>query len=76
MTIDEILRKVCGFGVKLVEINLNFPQDLTILDLRSWVVSQLNKQGEPLRWAITSIQLPIANDLDRQVKVEAILIIH
>ena len=62
--------------VKLVEIDLKFPRGLTILDLRSWVVNHLNDLGEPLRWSITSIEPPISNDSDSQVKVEAILIIH
>ena len=59
---------------KFVEIKLKFPSDLTIVDLRSWVVNQLNKKGEPLRWAITSIQTPINNGLDSDIKIEAILI--
>ena len=62
--------------LKLVEIDLKLPRDLTTLDLRSWVVDQLNKQGEPLRWTVTSIQPPINNDMDSDVKIEAILIIH
>ena len=62
--------------IKLVEIDFMFPRNLTIMDLRSFVVNQLNEQGFPLRWAITSIQIPKNDDLDRQVKVEAVLIIN
>ena len=62
--------------IKLVLLDLKFPRNLTPFDLRTWIISQLNQHGEPLRWAITSIQSPIDNDLDRQLKVEAILIIH
>jgi hypothetical protein len=41
--------------------------------LRSWVLAQLQREGEPLRWAITSIhRLPEASRI--VLEVEAVLI--
>ena len=62
--------------IKLVELDMEWPGDLSILDLRSWIVNQLTKHGEPLRWAITDIQAPMANAFNPQLRVEAIIIIH
>ncbi|WP_115125583.1 hypothetical protein [Synechococcus sp. GEYO] len=42
-------------------------------DLRSWVLEQLQREGEPLRWAITSIQR--SSETSQVVlEVEAVLI--
>tara|TARA_B100000674_G_scaffold193749_1_gene157725 strand:- start:766 stop:897 length:132 start_codon:yes stop_codon:yes gene_type:complete len=41
--------------------------------LRSWVLAQLQREGEPLRWAITSIhRFPEASRF--VLEVEAVLI--
>ncbi len=61
--------------IKLVELAIKWPRDLTLIALRSLILNQLHSKGEPLRWAITEIRVPMTNDLDRQVTVEAILII-
>ena len=55
-------------NLKFIEIDLVRPQDLSVLNLRHWVLAELREFGEPLRWAIT-----YANSL--QLKVEAVVII-
>ena len=45
----------------------------TIGDLRSWVLEQLQREGEPLRWAITSIQRS-SETSQVALEVEAVLI--
>ncbi len=60
--------------LKVLQLDLQWPKEVTVLDLRSWVVSQLIAYGEPLRWAITSVQPPLRTDSFRQLRVEAVVI--
>lgn len=49
------------------------PESRAINDLRPWVIEQLQREGEPLRWAITSIQR--SSETSRvALEVEAVLI--
>ncbi|QNI56018.1 hypothetical protein SynBIOSE41_03547 [Synechococcus sp. BIOS-E4-1] len=41
--------------------------------MRSWVLQQLQREGEPLRWAITSIDRS-SETAQTAVEVEAVLI--
>ena len=54
---------------------MKWSRDRKLSELRTLIVDCLKKKGEPLRWAITDVRLPINNDSNRQFKVEAILII-
>ena len=42
-------------------------------DLRCWILEQLENEGEPLRWAITSIN-PSSETSAVALEVEAVLI--
>ena len=49
------------------------PESLATNGLRSWVLENLRREGEPLRWAITSIQhSPETSQV--ALEVEAVLI--
>ncbi len=61
--------------LKLVELNLNWPEDHSLLELRAWILEQLRIYGDPLRWAITAIRPSSKAGCFRQLKVEAVLII-
>jgi len=37
------------------ELDLDWPFEISIFDLRSYVLTELMNYGEPLRWAITSV---------------------
>ncbi len=62
--------------IKLVELKLVWPKDITVLELRLWVKNQLRKYGEPLRWAITDIGIASKFDdsLNRELTIEAVVI--
>ena len=49
------------------------PESCAVHDLRSWVLEQLQREGEPLRWAITSIQRS-SETSQVALEVEAVLI--
>tara|TARA_B100001063_G_scaffold75325_1_gene69556 strand:+ start:1275 stop:1466 length:192 start_codon:yes stop_codon:yes gene_type:complete len=55
------------------KLSLISPESHAINDLRPWVIEQLQREGEPLRWAITSIQR--SSETSRvALEVEAVLI--
>ena len=37
------------------ELDLDWPSELSVFDLKKYVLSKLVEYGEPLRWAITSV---------------------
>ena len=55
------------------KLSLISPEWRAINDLRPWVIEQLQREGEPLRWAITSIQRS-AETSQVALEVEAVLI--
>ena len=66
---------LCLLVMKLAfrRLSLTSPELFPINDLRSWVLAQLQREGEPLRWAITSIhRFPEASRF--VLEVEAVLI--
>ena len=54
-------------------MSLSCPESLAKSSLRSWVLEQLRQEGEPLRWAITSID-PSPEGSRTALEVEAVLI--
>ncbi|WP_413745305.1 hypothetical protein [Synechococcus sp. MIT S9501] len=54
-------------------MSLITPESLPVKSLRSWVLEQLRLEGEPLRWAITSID-PSPEGSPTALEVEAVLI--
>ena len=49
------------------------PESLVTTGLRLWVLEQLQQEGEPLRWAITSVnRLPKTSEAE--IEIEAVLI--
>ena len=60
--------------LKVIDLYLDWPNEVSLFDLRKWVVSRLNEQGEPLRWAITAVEERSTADCCRKLRVEAVLI--
>ena len=54
-------------------MSLITPKSLPVKSLRSWVLEQLRLEGEPLRWAITSID-PSSEGSTTALEVEVVLI--
>ena len=62
-------------NLEFIELDLDWPCELSVYDLKKYVVSKLVEYGEPLRWAITSVN---TNDETNNqiISVEAVLIIN
>ena len=42
-------------NLEFVELDLEWPTELSVFDLRNYILSKLIDYGVPLRWAITSL---------------------
>ena len=62
-------------NLEFIELDLDWPSELSVFDLKSYILSKLMEYGEPLRWAITSV----ATHSEKKVQIislEAVLIIN
>ena len=62
-------------NLKFIEINLDWPSELSVFDLKNYILSKLMEYGEPLRWAITSIT-SYSEKKNQVISVEVVLIIN
>ena len=61
--------------LEFLELELDWPSDLSVFDLKNYILSQLINYGEPLRWAITSLTNH-SGTATQKISIEAILIIN
>lgn len=60
--------------LKSLQLPLVWPSGISVSALRHWLRQELAHHGEPLRWAITSVQtLP---DGRRQLQLEAVILLE
>ena len=62
-------------NLEFIELELDWPSELSIYDLRSYIFSMLLNYGEPLRWAITSLTSH-SGKTSQKISIEAVLIIN
>ena len=62
-------------NLEFIELELEWPSELTIFELKKYVLSKLIKHGEPLRWAITSLTNHSGTKI-QMISIEAVLIIN
>ena len=63
--------------LKVLQLDLVWPKDVSVLELRKFIIAHLQTYGEPLRWAITVINnnnMPIGDERTN-LSVEAVVII-
>ncbi len=61
--------------LKSLEINIEWPANVPLASLRSFVRDKLRELGEPLRWAITDISISKEIDGSRELHIEAVVIV-
>ena len=62
-------------NLEFVEIDLDWPSELSVYELKNYILSMLMEYGEPLRWAITSV----SSHSEKQIQVislEVVLMIN
>ncbi len=61
--------------LEFIELDLDWPSELSVFDLKNYILSKLMKYGEPLRWAITSVSNHSGKNI-QIISVEVVLIIN
>ena len=61
-------------NLEFIELDLDWPFELSLFDLKKYILSKLMEYGEPLRWAITSLTTHSENTI-QVISVEVVLII-
>ena len=62
-------------NLEFIELELDWPSELSVLDLKNYILSKLMHYGEPLRWAITSLTTHSGKTIQK-ISIEAVLIIN
>ena len=62
-------------NLEFIELDLVWPPKLGIFDLKDYILSELKKYGEPLRWAITSVTTHSEKKI-QLISLEVVLIIN
>jgi len=61
-------------NLEFIELNLDWPFELSLFDLKNYILSKLMSYGEPLRWAITSLTT-YSEETIQKISIEAVFII-
>ena len=62
-------------NLQFIELDLDWPFELSLFDLKNYILSNLLEYGEPLRWAITSVTTHSEKKI-KVISLEAVLIIN
>ena len=61
--------------LKFIELELDWPSEIGLFELKNYILSKLIDYGEPLRWAITSLNTHSEKKV-QIITIEAVLIIN
>ncbi len=62
-------------NLEFIELDVDWPFEVSIFDLKNYILSKLMEYGQPLRWAITSV----TNHPEKKIQiisVEVVLIVY
>ena len=62
-------------NLEFIELDLEWPSEINVYNLRNFILSKLFEYGDPLRWAITSINSKSYEEI-QIISVEAVFIIN
>ena len=62
-------------NLEYIELNLDWASELSIYGLKDFILSNLLKYGDPLRWAITSVKSK-SDEKIQIISVEAVMIVN
>jgi hypothetical protein len=62
-------------NLEFLELDLDWPSEVSVFELKKFILSNLIEYGEPLRWAITSVT-DYSEKKIQIISVEVVLIIN
>ena len=60
-------------NLDFLELDFDWPSEVSIYELKSYILSRLEEYGEPIRWAITSMT-NYSEKKNQTISVEVVLI--
>ena len=61
-------------NLEFIELELDWPPEVSVFELKNYILSKLMSYGEPLRWAITSLTT-YSEETIQKISIEAVFII-
>ena len=61
-------------NLEFIELELDWPPEISVFELKNYILSKLMSFGEPLRWAITSLTT-YSEETKQKISIEAVFII-
>ena len=62
-------------NLEFIELDLDWPTEVSVFELKNYILSKLIEYGEPLRWAITSVTTHSEKKI-QLISLEVVLIIN
>ena len=62
-------------NLEFLELELDWPFELSLYNLKEYILSKLMEYGEPLRWSITSVTTHSERKI-QIISIEVVLIIN
>ena len=59
--------------LSLVDFYMDWPVSIKLKNLRVYIISNLEKKGDVIRWSIVDIQNPIDSYGTKKLKIRAVL---
>ena len=57
-----------------IDLYMDWPTSVEVYDLRKFIISNLTKKGEIVRWSIVDIQDSEESSKAKQIRIKAVLI--
>jgi len=61
-------------NLEFIELEIDWPPEVSVYELKNYILSKLMSYGEPLRWAITSLTT-YSEETKQKISIEAVFII-
>ena len=61
-------------NLEFIELELDWPPEVSVFELKNYILSKLMSYGEPLRWAITYLTT-YSEETKQKISIEAVFII-
>ena len=62
-------------NLEFIELDLDWPSEVSVFELKNYILSKLIEYGEPLRWAISSVTTYSGKKI-QIISVEAVLVVN
>ncbi len=58
-------------NLEFIELDLDWPSELSVFELKNYIFSKLMEYGEPLRWAISSL----TTDSEKKIQIISVEVV-